>query len=83
MPRYAGPVSEATRQREPSSNPTRSGPYNSLRWTVDAYPEALRRFNGRSVDEARWGERVRDPAVMRTIGVDAVIEKLDAVLGGG
>ena len=42
-----------------SSNPARSGPYNSLRWTVDAYPEALRRFNGKSGDEARWGERGR------------------------
>jgi heptosyltransferase I len=64
-----------------SSNPLRTGPYNSLEYCVNAYPEALRRYNGKRIEQARWGERVRDPRVMELIGVDQVIERLCAVPG--
>ena len=63
-----------------SSNPLRTGPYNSLSDCVNAYPQALEKFNHKSVDEARWGERIRDPQVMQTIRVEQVIEKLEQCL---
>ncbi len=62
-----------------SSNPLRTGPYNSLAHCVNAYPEALQRYKGKTVDQARWGERVRDPRVMEMIEVDAVIERLKSL----
>lgn len=64
-----------------SSNPKRTGPYASQDVTVNRYPEALRLELGKSVDEVRWGQRVRDPAVMSLIKVDAVEEMLDRVMG--
>ncbi len=64
-----------------SSNPERSGPYNSLQITVNAYPQALQKFNHKTVDEARWGQRVRDPEVMKMISVDDVIGHLNSCLG--
>ena len=63
-----------------SSNPLRSGPYRSQATTVNAYPEELRHYSKKSVEEARWGERVRDPDVMSVITVDAVITKLSECL---
>ncbi len=64
-----------------SSNPLRTGPYNSLEYCVNAYPEALERYNGKTLDQARWGERVRDPRVMELIPVERVIQQLDRIPG--
>jgi heptosyltransferase I len=83
----SGPVHMATAVQTPviglyaSSNPERTGPYVSRQLTVNRYPEALSRFEGRSVDTVRWGRRVRDPAAMALISVDDVIEKIDAAFG--
>ncbi len=59
-----------------SSNPERSGPYKSLSITVNAYPSALQKYNQKSIDEARWGQRVRDPQVMKTITVENVLTQI-------
>lgn len=66
-----------------TSNPERTGPYLSREWTVNRYPEAVRRFLGRSVDEVRWGRRVRHAEAMKLITEAAVIERLDALLAQG
>ena len=63
-----------------SSNPLRSGPYNSQSLTINAYPEALTKYNDKSLDQARWGERVRHPQVMDMISVERVKQKLDQCL---
>lgn len=63
-----------------SSNPDRTGPYYSRRWTVNRYPEALEAETGRGVNEVRWGRRVRDPRVMERITVDEVTGRLDALM---
>lgn len=63
-----------------SSNPDRTGPYFSREWCVNRYPDALRAETGKSVEEVRWGARVRDPAVMERIQVEDVIERLDALM---
>lgn len=79
----SGPAHMATAVRTPviglyaSSNPERTGPYVSRQLTVNRYPDALRQFESRSVDEVRWGHRVRDPAAMALITVNDVIRKID------
>lgn len=79
----SGPAHMATAVGTPvvglyaTSNRFRTGPYFSQHLVVDKYPEAVRRELGKSVDEIRWGGRVRDPSAMDLIGVDDVVEKLD------
>ncbi|MDT8419552.1 MAG: glycosyltransferase family 9 protein [Desulfuromonadales bacterium] len=63
-----------------SSNPERTGPYLWRRITVNKYPQALAEEFGKQVSEVRWGQRVRNPAVMGLIGVDEVRERLDELL---
>lgn len=63
-----------------SSNPDRTGPYYSRQWCVNRYPEALLAETGKTVEEARWGTRVRDPKVMNRIEVGDVTERLDALM---
>jgi len=81
-----GPMHMATTVGTPviglfaTSNPLRTGPYLSQQWVVNAYPQALQRFNGLSVEQASWGKRVRNPAAMDLIKPEAVIEKLDQLL---
>jgi heptosyltransferase I len=63
-----------------SSNPLRTGPYNSQAHVVNAYPEALQRYSSRSLEQARWGERVRHPEVMHTIRNDEVMKKISNIM---
>ncbi len=56
----------------------RSGPYGSLDLCVDRFAEAARRHRGKEPEELRWGTRIEDPGVMDLIGVDDVIERLEA-----
>ncbi|ROR34749.1 glycosyltransferase family 9 protein [Inmirania thermothiophila] len=64
-----------------ATNPDRARPYLSARWTVNRYPEAVRRLLGKDPERVRWGTRVRDPRAMALIPVEAVCERLDALLG--
>lgn len=63
-----------------SSNPDRSGPYSNLANTVNKYPEAVKQEFNRSVDEVKWGQRVRDPEVMSLITSEDIMHKLDLLL---
>lgn len=63
-----------------SSNPLRSGPYNSQNSTVNMYPEALLKYSDLTIEQARWGERVRDEDVMKLIAVDQIKQKLNHLL---
>ncbi|MEQ5836448.1 glycosyltransferase family 9 protein [Marinobacter sp. NFXS9] len=60
-----------------ASNPNRSGPYNSLPWCVDRYPEALEKFTGKTVDTARWGMKAEFEGAMELITADEVCQKFD------
>ena len=62
----------------PTTNPLRARPYSSAELVVNRYPEAIRQEYGKSVDETRWGSRVRNPDAMNLITVADVTEKLDA-----
>lgn len=63
-----------------SSNPARTGPYKSQSILINQYPTALQQFKQKSVDDAAWGERVRDPDVMALISVDEVKQAIDSLL---
>lgn len=82
----SGPVHMATAVRTPvvglyvTSNPMRTGPYFSQEWVVNKYPEALEAELHRTVDQVRWGRRVRSPAAVDRIRVSDVTEKLDALI---
>lgn len=79
----SGPAHMATAAGTPviglyaSSNPDRTGPYVSRQLTVNRYPDALDRFMGKTVDEVRWGQRVRDAEAMNLITVDDVTSRID------
>lgn len=85
----SGPAHMATAVGTPviglyaATNPDRAGPYLSQRWRVDRYPEAVRAFLGRSVEDVPWGTRVRDPRAMELIEVADVLATLRAFALGG
>jgi len=63
-----------------SSNPDRSGPYSNLANTVNKYPEAIQQEFNHSVDEMKWGQRVRNPDVMSLITAQDIMHKLATLL---
>jgi heptosyltransferase I len=82
----SGPAHMATMVGTPvvglyaATNPARSGPYLSRLWCVDAFPEAARRFRGRSPDKLPWTEKIEERGVMDLISVERVAAKLDELL---
>lgn len=66
-----------------ASNPARTGPYTSLRWCVDRYDAAARRYCGRPAAELPWTRKIREPGVMDLIEVDDVLQKLAALDSAG
>ncbi|WP_111498269.1 glycosyltransferase family 9 protein [Marinobacter bohaiensis] len=60
-----------------ASNPDRSGPYNSLEWCVNRYPEALDVFGSKDVKTARWGAKAEYPGAMELISVEEACAALD------
>ena len=85
----SGPAHMATAAGAPviglyaTSNPGRTGPYLSRDFVANRYPDAVEKYLGRSVDDVRWGQRVRHPEAMALISVDDVVEKIDALLASG
>ena len=83
----SGPAHMATAAGTPviglyaTSNPARSGPYLSRDLTVNAYPDAVGRYLGKTVEQVRWGQRVRNPGAMDLIRLRDVIAKIDQVFG--
>ncbi len=83
----SGPAHMATTVGTPviglyaTSNPARSGPYFNRELTVNAYPEAVERYLGKSTDEVRWGQRVRDAGAMELVKTGDVTERIDRVFG--
>jgi heptosyltransferase I len=62
------------------TNPARSGPYRSLRWCVNRFPEAARAFMRREPEQLPWWVKIEQPGVMDLIEPDAVTERLDAFM---
>jgi heptosyltransferase I len=61
-----------------ASNPNRSGPYSDRRWCVDKYDEASRLYLGKPASEIPWGSKIEHAGVMDLIGVDEVVDRLEA-----
>lgn len=59
------------------SNPHRSGPYNSLEWCVNRYPQALEHFTGKTPETAPWGAKAEYEGAMAFIETADVTAKLD------
>jgi heptosyltransferase I len=82
----SGPAHMATMVGTPvvglyaATNPLRSGPYLSRLWCVDAYPEAARRFRGRSPEQLPWLHKIEKRGVMDLISVDQVTARIDELL---
>ena len=79
----SGPAHMATALGTPviglyaTSNPGRTGPYNSAKYTINRYPDAIRAYLGKNEDAVRWGQRVRHPDAMDLIQASDVIEKVE------
>lgn len=63
-----------------SSNPLRTGPWHHRELTVNRYPDAVKQYLGKTVEQVSWGQRVRHPEAMLLITVNDVIEKLSAAM---
>lgn len=61
-----------------ATNPARAGPYLSQKYTINRYPDAIRRYLDKNEQDVRWGTRVRDPGAMDLITVDDVTRNIDA-----
>jgi heptosyltransferase I len=53
-----------------ASNPKRSGPYSDLRYCVDRYDDAARRYLGKPAAELKWGTKIERDGVMDLISVE-------------
>ena len=53
-----------------ASNPKRSGPYSDLRYCVDRYDDAARKYLGRPADELKWGTKIEFDGVMDLVTVE-------------
>ena len=60
-----------------ASNPRRSGPYSSVRYCVDRYDDAARRYKGRPAAELKWGAKIEHDGVMALVTVDDGIAELE------
>jgi len=82
----SGPAHMATAVGTPvvglyaTSNPDRTGPYLSQHLVINAYPEACRKYLGKSVEQLRWGQRIRDPNALGLIRLGKVSQRIQQVL---
>jgi len=63
-----------------STNPERAGPYNHQQYVVNKYPQALLKYNQKTVANARWGERIKTADCMTLITVDDVKQKINTII---
>lgn len=81
-----GPTHMANAARTPviglyaTTNPERAAPYLFPHLVVNRYPDAVRQLDGKTVQEVRWGHRVRNPEAMALITIEDVTTRLDAFL---
>ena len=67
-----------------ASNPRRSGPYSDLRFCVDRYDDAARKYLGKPASALKWGTKIEHDGVMDLATVEdgiAAYERCRAVRG--
>jgi len=62
------------------ANPDRTGPYKSRQWVLNRYPEALFEYAGKSVEDVRWGRRVKSERAMELIVASDVCKRIDRLM---
>lgn len=65
-----------------ASNPLRSGPYSDVRYCVDRYDDAARKFLGKPASELKWGSKVEFDDVMALITVEDAIAAFERYAAG-
>ena len=60
-----------------ASNPRRSGPYSDIRYCVDRYDSAARKFLGKPADALKWGTKIEFDGVMDLVTVEDAIEAFE------
>ena len=60
-----------------TSNPARTGPYLSQKFTINRYPDAVMRYLGKNVADIAWGRRVRHADAMDLVTIDDVVQSID------
>lgn len=81
----SGPVHMANALATPvvglfaTTNPDRAAPYLWRDYVVNRYPDAVKAYLGKSLDEIKWGTRVRHPEAMNLITSEDVCTQLDRV----
>ncbi|WP_154223263.1 glycosyltransferase family 9 protein [Marinicella rhabdoformis] len=63
-----------------ASNYKRSGSYQFPEFTVDAYPEACKKFLNKDVDDVKWGTKTEFEGAMDLIKISDVTDKVDQLL---
>ena len=82
----SGPAHIATIMGKPvigiysMGNPNRTGPYNSMEFVVNRYPEALLKFSKKLVEEVKWGQKVKVPEAMELVRFNDVVEKINQLI---
>ena len=61
-----------------ASNPRRSGPYSDIRYCVDRYDAAARKYRKKPADALPWGTKLEYRDVMDLVEVDDAIERFEA-----
>ncbi len=56
-----------------ASNPKRSGPYSDLRYCVDRYDDAARKYLGKPASDVKWGAKIEHEGVMDLVTVEDAI----------
>lgn len=56
-----------------ASNPLRSGPYSDVRYCVDRYDDAARKFLRKPATELKWGTKIEFDGVMDLVTVEDAI----------
>ncbi|WP_106476755.1 glycosyltransferase family 9 protein [Phytohalomonas tamaricis] len=63
-----------------TTNPERAAPYCWQDYVANRYPDAVRTYLHKSLDDITWGTRVRHPDAMSLIRSEDVIERLDTLV---
>ena len=56
-----------------ASNPRRSGPYSTVRYCVDRYDDAARKYRGKPATELPWGTKIEHDGVMDLVSVEDAV----------
>lgn len=60
-----------------ASNPLRSGPYSDVRYCVDKYDAAARKFLNKPASELKWGTKIEFDDVMDLVSVQDAIDAFE------